>query len=400
MASSQARVLAFAFFAALVAHFDRACIATAAPAISRDLGLSSIQMGYVFSAFSLTYALFEIPGGWFADKLGERPVLIRIVACWSVFTALTGASWNYISLVSARLVFGAAEAGAFPSLSRMLSRWFPLNQRAGANGLLWMGARTGAALAPLATSVIILKAGWRAAFVTYSTLGVLWCVAFAIGYQPPARKAESAHPAVTPWGRLFSSGTLWALFAMYLCSNYGLYFFVTWLPTFLMKDHGLTLKQSGILSTLPLAGGALGCVAGGTLSDWLARRTGSLKWSRRAIGITAFSLAAAGFGAASFAQTGAMAVLFLTLAQTADDLVKPVSWATVVDVGADYGATASGFMNMASSIAAMLVSMSAAWLSTTFGSFAGALAVASGLYILSALLWLLIDPAKRILTSQ
>src|SRR5262245_63089344 len=131
MIPSRARftLLRFAFALAAITYLDRVCIATAAASIRDELHLDAVQMGWVFSAFTIAYAVFEIPSGWLGDTIGPRKVLTRIVLWWSAFTAATGAVWNYVSLLVARFLFGAGEAGAFPNMSRSLSRWFPLRER-------------------------------------------------------------------------------------------------------------------------------------------------------------------------------------------------------------------------------------------------------------------------------
>jgi hypothetical protein len=165
-----------------------------------------------------------------------------------------------------------------------------------------------------------------------------------------------------------------------------------------MKEQGLTLERSGFYASLPLAFGAAGCMAGGALCDWLIRRTGNVKWSRRAIGMGGFLLAAAGFGAASLARDPLTATLCLALASGIHDMTVPVAWATVVEVGGPFGGSTSGFMNMASSFSGMLSATSAAWLASTFGTFQVMLAAAAVTYFAGALLWLSIDPTKRLTT--
>ncbi|MCW5982042.1 MAG: MFS transporter [Bryobacteraceae bacterium] len=406
------RFLLLGFFMSVITYLDRVAISVAAPGISRDLRLSTEQMGYVFAVFALAYAIFEIPAGWLGDRIGQRKVLTRIVACWSVLTMLTGAVRGLWSLLAVRFVFGAAEAGAFPNLARAFARWFPRGERARANGVMWMGARIGGALAPPLAAWLASEIGWRLMFVVFGAVGIVWCFVF----WPWFRDDPATHPAVSaaelaeiqegavasptpianPWRRMFTSGNLWAIFWMYFCSAYGFYFFVTWLPTFLMRDHGLTLGKSGLYAALPLAFGAVGSLAGGALSDWLVRRTGDVKWARRSIGIAAFLLAAAGFGLATLAADPLTAVLCLALAEGFHDFSLPVSWATVVDVGGRLGGATSGFMNMASSFSAMLSSISAAWLAATFGTFNAMLAAAAVTYVIGALLWLGIDPTKPV----
>jgi ACS family glucarate transporter-like MFS transporter len=140
------RVLTMVALASGITYLDRVCLSAGAPAIMRDLGLSKMQMGYAFSVFALAYGIFEIPMGWLGDRLGQRKMLTRIVACWSAFTVLTGMVGGYLTLLSVRFAFGAAEAGAYPSMARCLGRWFHSTDRARATGTMWMGSRLGAAL--------------------------------------------------------------------------------------------------------------------------------------------------------------------------------------------------------------------------------------------------------------
>jgi ACS family glucarate transporter-like MFS transporter len=407
------RVLALAFLAAWITYLDRVCISAAAPSISRDLSLSDLQMGYVFSVFALAYGLFEVPMGLFGDRYGQRGLLTRIVASWSIFTALTGMVRSFGLLIAIRFLFGAAEAGAFPTLARGLARWFPQPDRGWANGVMWMGARLGGALAPLLAAALIARIGWRPTFVVFGAVGVIWCVVFWRAY----RDDPAAHPSVssgelqyirggrefpaggTPrasWTIIFRSPDMWALFGMYFSTSYGFWFLITWLPTYLMREHGQTLQQSGFYAVLPLGVGAAACLIGGALSDWLVRRSGSLRWGRRAVGMTGFFLAAAGFAAAAGSTGPLTAMLALAFAQGALDLAVPVAWATCADIGGRFGGTATGFMNTASSLSAMVSPVSGAWLSSRFGSFHAMFVVAAAVYVFGGLLWLLIDPSHNL----
>jgi MFS family permease len=141
-------VIVFAVALAVISYVDRVCISFVAPFIRADLGISVDQMGYVFSAFTLSYALFEIPGGYLGDRIGPRRVLFRIVLWWSFFTAATGWTWNFVSLVVTRSLFGLGEAGSFPNITRAFSTWLPEKERPRAQGILWLGARWGGAFTP------------------------------------------------------------------------------------------------------------------------------------------------------------------------------------------------------------------------------------------------------------
>ncbi len=403
--------LVFAVTVAFITYLDRVCISVAAPFMIEDLGLSSAQMGYVFSAFALAYGLFQIPTGWIGDRFGQKRLMAPIVAAWSLLTILTGAVRGFATLAGIRFLFGTAQAGAFPTLTRALARWFPASGRGGTTGLMWMGARLGGSVAPPLAALLIALIGWRPTFAVLGATGLFWCWLFWRWYaDDPAEhpgvgegelayiRSEGTPPgeaATIPWRSMLVDGNLWALFGMYFCSAYGFYFFVTWLPTYLMEEHGLTLERSGLYSAIPLLVGAAACMSGGRFSDWLLRRLG-LRWGRRAVGIGGFALAALGFAMAAVADEPLAAVLWMAFAQGAQDLTLPVAWAVCVDVGHRYGGTATGFMNTASSASAVISPISAAWLAGKFGSFESMFWAATVVYGIGALLWFLIDPQRRV----
>src|SRR6185436_6592170 len=151
-------VIVFAVTLAMIQYLDRVSISSAAavPAIRRDLGLTEVQMGWVFSAFALAYAIFDIPGGYLGDWMGPRKVLMRVVVWWSFFTAATGWAWSYASILITRFLFGAGEAGCFPNLTKVFTTWLPPTERVRAQGILWMSARWGGAFSPLIVTPIIL----------------------------------------------------------------------------------------------------------------------------------------------------------------------------------------------------------------------------------------------------
>ncbi len=138
----------------MITYLDRTCISITAPNLMHDLRLTQIQMGFVFSAFTLAYAIFEMPSGWWGDRVGTRRVLTRIVAWWSTFTILTGAAWSYTSLLATRFLFGAGEAGCWPNVARTLSRWFPQSERGTAQGFFFMGTQLAGGFTPLLVTLL------------------------------------------------------------------------------------------------------------------------------------------------------------------------------------------------------------------------------------------------------
>ena len=192
-------VLRFTLALAVVTYLDRVAISSAAPAIRNELGLSLIQMGWVFSVFTFAYAAFEIPSGWLGDIIGPRKVLTRIVLWWSAFTMMTGAAWNFASLLVVRFLFGVGEAGAFPNISRSFASWFPIAERGNAHGVIFMGTRLGGAIAPPLIVLLMAAIGWRLAFVVFGAIGVVWCVFWQRWFHDdPASHPRSTPPSSKP----------------------------------------------------------------------------------------------------------------------------------------------------------------------------------------------------------
>lgn len=409
-------VLLLVYLAAFITYLDRVCMSVAAPAMQAELGLSQMQFGWVFTVFYVAYAVFEVPTAWLGDRWGQRRMLVRIVGCWSIFTILTGMVRGFASLLVTRTVFGAAEAGAFPTLSRALSRWFPIHERGRANGVMWMGARSGGAFAPPLAVALLLWLGWRATFAVFGAVGLIWCAVCWLWYRDDPGDHASVneaelrlirvgavppphHSEAVPWRRLLLNTTMMALFFSYFASGFGFQFFVTWLPTYFMREHGLTLQKSGMFAALPLAAGAAGCLLGGLISDWITRRTGSVTIGRRSVGVAGFLVGAAGYAAAVSVGSPWAAIACLALASGAHDLTLPVLWATTTDAGGRFGGTASGFVNFASSLSGMLAPLTAAALDRAFGSFHAVFYAAAGMYLIGAALWLVIDPRKSLAES-
>src|SRR5579863_7832030 len=235
-------VVVFALALAMIMYIQRVAISSAIVPISADLHLDKAQTGVVLGAFGLSYALFEIPMGLLGDKLGVRWVLTLVVLLWSLFTALTGAAWNLVSLWTIRFLFGAGEAGCFPNLTRMLSAWLPLGERIRAQALMWAFGRWGGAAAPLLAYFVIKLVGWRLGFVALAMLGLVWCAFFLAWFKndPAEHKAvnraeldmlENSRDLVlrdhgVAWYRLLFQRDVFFLGLQYFCFSYTWYFYV------------------------------------------------------------------------------------------------------------------------------------------------------------------------------
>src|ERR1700733_11654771 len=245
-----------------ITYLDRVCISVAGPRMQEDLHISPIGWGWVTGVFTISYGLFEIPTGILGDRLGPRRVLTRIVLWWSAFTALTGAVTGYYPLLVTRFLFGAGEAGAFPSAGAVISRWFPPSRRATMSGVTLMASQIGGALAPLLVVPIQSRYGWRASFFVFGILGLFWSSAWYVWFrdsptQVPvqsenmeAATLSNATGHTFPWRAAFRSQSTMALLAMAFCYFYVYSFFHTGFHTFLVKGRGFS--EAGLwLSAFP-----------------------------------------------------------------------------------------------------------------------------------------------------
>lgn len=410
--SVRGRVLSLAFLLALVTYLDRICISAAAPFIMRDLNLTVLQMSVVFSAFTLAYSIFEIPSGWLGDVKGPRRILTRIVLWWSVFTMLTGAARGFASLVTIRFLFGAGEAGAFPNIARSFSRWFPARERGRANGVLFLGSRLGGMLsAPLAL-LVIAKWGWRASFVFFGALGIVWAAAWYAWYRDrpeehPGVAAEElawiqqdAAPApdvahATPWRAILGSRNLYAICAMYFAFGYGLYFYFTWLPTYLIQVLGFSLVSGGLFAALPFLLAGVANLAGGWLTDRLSRKHG-LRVGRCGLGFVAFLTCGVLVFVSTLSLPATAKAVLLAFALASADLALGACWAAPLDIAPDHAGVMTGFMNTSGNLGGLVGPMVVGlavdrWQSWTFPFY-----ITAGVYLCGALAWLAVDPTRPI----
>jgi ACS family glucarate transporter-like MFS transporter len=404
---SRARItlLWFGFLLAVVTYLDRVCISAAAPYITDELHLTTAQMARVLSAFALSYALFEIPSGWLADRIGPRRVLTRIVVWWSAFTMLTGAMRGYPSLLATRFLFGAGEAGALPSTSNAISHWFPLSEL--------FGTRVGGMIGVPLVLVLIERWGWRSSFVIVGSVGIVWAAAWFAWF----RDTPASHPSVsraelewirhdgasveghgltsTPWAAILRSRNLYAICAMYFTYGYGLYFYFTWLPTYLIKVLGFSLVGAGLLSGLPFVFAGAANLLGGWLTDVLARTRG-LRAARCGLGFASF-FTGAGLTLVStlVPQPIAKAVL-LAVALGSVDLALSACWSVCLDVGRDYAGVVTGCMNTFSNLGGVLTPLVVAYFVDRWQSWTIPFYVTAVVYAAGAFLWLAIDPTRPI----
>jgi len=402
-------VIFFAVTLAIVTYIDRVCISQAMPLMRTELHLTQVQTGLVFSAFTLSYALFEIPGGFLGDWMGPRKVLMRIVLWWSFFTAATGWVWNFFSLVFTRFMFGAGEAGCFPNLTKAFTTWLPHEERVRAQGIMWLSARWGGAFTPLLVFWVLQHMSWRRAFEIFGALGLVWAFFFYKWFRdnpkdkPGLNDAElrllrgsdelAAGHAHIPWGKFVRSRQVWLLCGQYFCLSYGWYFYITWLPTYLKEARGLNLGTTAGLSILPLFLGGLGSLFCGMISPAVTRLTGSVGKTRRVMAYIGFTGASGLLILSTWFREPLYAMLAMGMASFSNDLVMPGAWGACMDVGGKYAGTLSGTMNMMGNIGGVVSAPVIGFILTrTNSNWDITFYISAAVYFAGAFFWMALDP--------
>lgn len=410
-------VVLFAVTLGLICYTDRVVIAQAASNIQADLGLSRVQMGWVFFIFSWAYTIFEIPGGWMGDRWGAKKVLLRVVTLWSFFTAATGWAWSYVSLLLCRFLFGVGEAGCFPNLAKAFTHWLPGHERVRAQGYLWFAARWGGAVTPFLVALLLQYVSWRRAFELFGLLGVVWGAFFYFWYRDDPEDHPKVNPAelrliregrgtpgrhgATPWGLIFGNRSVLLVMLQYFLLSYGWWFYIQWLPTYLKEARGFALPKDAlmgaVLAGLPLFFGGIGCWWGGLLQPRLAARLGSVTAARRAVGFGGLAAAGSLVLLSIQLRDPVVAMIVLGLAGFANDLTIPVSWGTCMDKGGPHTGTVAGAMNTMGAGGGMVAGPAVAYiLEYSNNNWDLPLYVAAAGYFAAMFCWLFIDPVSPI----
>jgi len=431
-------VLAFLAAMTFVLYLDRACINQAAPIIKDELKISEFRKGWIFAAFTVAYAVFEIPAGWWGDRFGSRRILTRIVLWWSAFTALTGAALGFWTLLVIRFLFGAGEAGALPNSARVLRGWFPESSRGRAQGFVTTAMMLGGAAAPLASQKLINGVGWRGTFAVFAFLGVAWAIAFflwfrdnpsehpavneaerqliAAGNKPPKTAIvleDSLTPDVVvedtthgpiPWDRVAPCANIWLLSAVMATMSATYEILSSWYPTYLQSARGASPDLSGRLASMVLGAGACGTFFGGWLTDFLVRKTGSLRWGRTAQAVAGSGIGALGILASLWTDSTVMASGFIAVAAFGVQLQLPSWWASATRVSGRHLGALFGLMNMMGGFGRLLSQLAVGYFADWRKSlgYTGRAQWDPGFYayvaiaVIGMVLWARINPEKTV----
>ena len=419
-------VLAFLCTLTFVLYLDRVCMGKAAVPMQRELGISDTAMGFVHGAFMVSYAVFELPVGRWGDRYGSRGVLTRIVLCWSLFTAMTGAMYNFWGLVIVRFLFGAGEAGGFPNAARVVARWFPGRARGPAQGVVVASAQVGGALSPVIAAYLIELVGWRWTFVIFGLVGVIWAVSFYMWFRddpaehPGTNETErrllncdepaalgQAHEPI-PWSIVLTSPNLWLLGGAMNCGAFAFYMYVSWFPKYLESTRDVGPILSGWLSSSILAGGAIGCLAGGYIGNWVLARVDDRRRARRIIGCSGFALAAVSLVIGVNCESPIATSLWTAMALLAGQVQLTAWWATAADISGKHIGAMFGLMNSMGGFAAFGSQVFFGWFGDWMVSIGyegrakwdPAFYVYATVYAIGAILWLFIDANRSIVAGS
>jgi ACS family glucarate transporter-like MFS transporter len=417
-------LLAFFLFAlSAISFLDRTNISIAGLQISSEYGLGNQRLGWIFSAFLIGYAGFQVPAGWLASRYGPRLVISLGVVWWGVATALTtmipvGISQAVLLLISIRFALGAGEAVIYPAANQFVARWVPEQERGFINGLIFAGVGAGSGLTPPLLAWFILHHGWRSAFWFSAIIGV---VAGAVWWWF-ARDTPEEDPAVSPselkiiqegiavdpihtgdalagsapvaisWAAILRRRDLPALIVSYFAFGYTAWIFFSWFFLYMSQVRGFNLKSSALYSMLPFLSMTIGCLGGGALSDRLTRAYG-LRVGRCGIAAVAFLVAAFFLVLGSRVQSPQLAGVILAGGAGALYVSQSSFWSVSADIAGRNSGVFSSIVNMGAQIGGAVTASLTPWVALRFG-WTTSFAIAAGLAVIGAVLWMTVHPER------
>ena len=399
-----------------------------APELQRTYSFDNTELGVLFSLFNASYAIGQIPSGVLSDFVGPHLFLGTIIVLWSLSMTSFGLTGDRYALGALRVVFGSAQAGCYPALTKVTHAWFPLRSRTTVQG--WVATffgRSGGAMSSIIMGTLLMGAlglSWPSALAIMGMSGVAFGVLFLILFRnspdqhPQVNRAEqeliregqvqsSNEPRVLPVRRAIGSRSLRFLIAQQFLDAGSDSVFVAFIGLYFLKTRGLEISTAGLLVSLPLWGGALGGIAGGWLNDFLIRRSGNRRWSRTSVGLCG-KVAGAVMVFVMIRQASPEAAAFaLFWAKFVSDTSQPTVWGTCTDLAGRYSATVFSIANTAGSVGAMVMPVVFGWIldantrtvpgaETAKTNWTPLFLLIAAMYVVSGLCWLLIDCTRSL----
>jgi MFS transporter, ACS family, glucarate transporter len=414
-------IVTMLFLVTTVNYADRATLSIAGPALSKELGLDPVAMGYVFSAFGWSYVIAQVPGGWLLDRFGSRLVYAFSIMIWSLFTVMQGwigfvsGASAVVALFALRFLVGFAEAPSFPANARIVAAWFPGNERGTASAFFNSGQYFATVIFAPLMGWIAHDFGWRYVFYVMGVIGIfMGLVWIKTVYAPkdhpgvneaefdyikeggalvdldaPGAKAADTGPKWSYISQLLSNRMMLGVYLGQYCINTLTYFFLTWFPVYLVKERGLSILQAGFVATLPALCGFIGGVLGGVISDAILQRTKSLTLARKIPIVGGMLLSMAIIGC-NYVDTQALVVGFMALAFFGKG-IGALGWAVVSDTSPkEAGGVSGGLFNTFGNLSSITTPIIIGYILAATGSFAGALVFVGLNALLAAVAYLVI----------
>ncbi|MBV9181076.1 MAG: MFS transporter [Acidobacteria bacterium] len=413
-------VIFWMFAISAIAFLDRVNISIAGKAIEAEFRLEHVQLGWVFSAFVLGYALFQAPGGRLADRFGPRTIVTGGTIWWAVFTALTGSLPGGFRgalsvLIATRFLLGVGESVVYPASNRLVASWIPSHERGVANGLIFAGVGAGAGIAPPLITHIMQHQGWRWSFWISAIIGlaagIIWFLSARDKPQdhPFVTHQESAYihsgisgsavPSGTPltWGTILTSKDVVARTRSYCCYGYVAYIFFSWFFIYLNAVRELDLNASSHYAMLPFLAMATGSPLGGWISDLVSSRFGP-RIGRCGVACASMALASVFVVVGAYASEARLASVVLAGGAGALYLAQSAYWSVSSELGGSSAGSVSGVMNMGAQIGGVVTASLTPWIAKHFG-WDTSFFVAAAVCAFGSITWLLVHPDRRIADS-
>ncbi|NUW45446.1 MFS transporter [Nonomuraea rhodomycinica] len=409
-------IVGFSALGLTIAYLDRAALSVAMPFMSEEFEFSPAVQGVLLSAFFWTYALFQIPSGWLLDRFGPRVIYPVAVGWWSIWTALMAATQSFGWVIVSRLGLGVGEAPVQPANVKVVSQWFPRKERAFASSLFDMGQQIGTALSvPVVTALAVLG-GWRLSFLVIGVLGIPWLIGWHLVYRHPEQhkrvsaeelahirsdQAEMAAPEAGAgkalWGRLLRDNQVWALMTGYVFRSLAGAFFLTWYPSYLLKDRGFSKEDFGMVGAIPALIAIGATVLGGVVSDRMLAKGMSTNLARKVPIVSGLGLSAC-IGFAPFIESNLVLMIVLTVSSAAHSFAGAAILSLPAEVASSPASVGSiaGFQNFGSQLGNLISPIAIGlFLSAGGGSYVGPLVGAAASCLVSAavyLFWVRVKP--------
>ncbi len=398
-------ILAMLFAITTINYADRATISIAGPEIKKELGLSAVQMGFIFSAFAWSYVVAQLPGGWLLDRFGSKITYFFSIFLWSTFTLFTGAAGFFAGgaavavLFTLRMLVGAAEAPSFPGNSRIASAWFPTHERGLAAAVFNSAQYFATVLFAPIMGWLVHTYGWHSVFYVMGALGIVmafvWLKTIHGPKEHPGINAEELHyiqeggalvdlesgsrikqaaqvNTLACIKELLSNRMLLGVYIGQYCITTLTYFFLTWFPVYLVQERHMTILKAGFVASLPAIAGFLGGIFGGWLSDRLAKAGYSLSVSRK-VPIVFGMLMSMSMIACNYIEADTLVVAVMSLAFFGKG-VGALGWAVVSDTSPkEAGGLSGALFNTFGNTAGITTPIVIGYIVEATGSFAGAL---------------------------